>query len=287
MSTRFPALRRPAVAGMFYPADPDALRAQVSECFARPPGPGEIPAVAESGPRELLGLVCPHAGLIYSGYAAAHAYRALALDGPLEVAVILCPNHHGMGADNAVWPEGAWQTPLGPVPVDAALATAIQEACGLVTPDVLPHLNEHAVEVQLPFLQLLYGPSLAIVPIAMKHYSLPDCVALGEAIAEACRERRAVIIASSDFSHYESAARARAQDRYALDAIARLDGEALFEVVREHRITTCGYGPVAAMLAAARRLGARRSETLLYTTSGDITGDDSRVVGYAAVKVCR
>lgn len=287
MPTRFPDVRRPAVAGMFYEANPDALRTRLEKCFVRPPGPGALPAVNPAGPREVLGLVVPHAGIVYSGYAAAHAYHRLAQDGVVDVAVILSPNHHGMGEDNAVWPDGVWETPLGNVPVAADVAAALQDACPLVQPGHLPHAREHAIEVQLPFLQMLYGSRVRIVPIAMKCYSLDVCVALGEAIARVLHGRNGVVIASSDFTHYEPDARARSQDQHALEAIERMDPEELFSRVREHRITTCGYGPVAAMLVAATRAGARQAHTLAYTTSGDITGDHTRVVGYAAVAVTR
>lgn len=280
-------IRRPAVAGMFYEAAPEALRAQVRRCFLNKPGPGELPSVNPNGPRSLVGLVCPHAGLMYSGYTAAHAYARLAQDGPVDVVVILCPNHHGIGANNAIWAQGAWQTPLGRVPIAEEVASAICQRCPLVVPDTLAHAHEHSAEVQLPFLQMLYGESVAIVPIAMQRYVLSDSRAIGEAIAEALQNRNAVVIASSDLSHYEPASRAEAQDSYALEAMERLDPEDLFARVHERGITTCGYGPVAAMLVAARCLGARRAERFSYTTSGDITGDRSQVVGYAAVGIYR
>ncbi|MBI3946904.1 MAG: AmmeMemoRadiSam system protein B [Armatimonadetes bacterium] len=279
--------RYPAVAGVFYEAAPEALRAQVRRSFLAKPGPGAFPAVNPGGPRRILGLVCPHAGLIYSGFAAAHAYARLAQDGPLDVAVILCPNHHGMGAVNAIWARGAWQTPLGSVAIAEDVAAAICERYPRIVPDALAHAREHSAEVQLPFLQVLYGDAVSVVPVAMQHYDLAESLALGEAIAGALEGRNAVVIASSDFSHYEPAAHARAQDACALEAIERLDPGALFARVHERGITTCGCGPVATMIAAARLLGARRAEVLAYTTSGDITGDFERVVGYAAVAVSR
>jgi len=287
MPTRMSGARSPIVAGMFYEADPDALRRQIQACFLQAPGPGQPPALDPGGPRSILGLVAPHAGLMYSGYAAAHAYLRLGQDGPVEVAVIFAPNHHGMGADNAVWADGIWEMPLGSVPVAADVADAILQAAPFASSDPLAHLHDHAVEVHLPFLQVLYGTAFAIVPIAMKHYQLRTCLALGEAIAQAVAGRNAVVIASSDFSHYEPAGRARKQDESALEAIENLDPVELFRRVREQGITTCGYGPVAAMLAAAGRMGAAAAHTLAYTTSGDITGDLSRVVGYAAVEVTR
>ena len=279
--------RRPAVAGMFYEADPEALCAQLEGCFLGPLGPGALPEVNASGPRSVVGLVVPHAGVMYSGYAAAHAYRHLAEDGPVDVAVILCPNHHGVGHDNALWPAGQWLTPLGTVPIAEDVCAALLARCPLLRADPVAHVQEHGIEVQLPFLQMLYGDRISLVPIAMKRYSLEGCTALGEAVGAALAGRNAVVIASSDFSHYESAAVAREQDAYALGAIEALDPGELFRRVRERSISTCGFGPVAAMLAAMRSLGARRAEVLAYTTSGDVTGDQDRVVGYAALKVSR
>jgi len=287
MDARMPGTRSPVVAGAFYEADPDALRRQIERCFLRAPGPGRLPQVDPGGPRALLGLVAPHAGYVYSGYAAAHAYLRLAADGPVDLAVLLAPNHHGMGADDAVWTEGSWETPLGRVTVAADVARAILDAAPDAREDALAHLHDHAIEVQLPFLQYLYGEALSIVPIAMKRYELEASVALGEATAAAAAGRSAVVIASSDFSHYETAERARRQDESALEAIEALDPGELFRRVLGLGITTCGCGPVAAMLAAARRLGATAGQTLAYTTSGDITGDLSQVVGYAAVAVTR
>lgn len=281
-------IRTPAVAGMFYEEELDALRAQVERCFLRPPGPGRMPAVNAGGPRAIAGLVVPHAGLIYSGYVAAHAYAALADDGPVAVAVILSPNHRGPGAaDMAIWPEGAWDTPFGSVPVAADVASAIRAGCPRVQADLSAHLAEHSIEVQLPFLQVLYGAGFSIVPISLRRYSLPDSEALGEAIAGALAGRNAVVIASSDMSHYEPAERAREQDQYALEAVTAMDPAELFARVAERDISACGYGPIAAMLVAAKRLGARKAEVLAYTNSGDITGDHRQVVGYAAAVVKR
>ncbi|MDH7571466.1 MAG: AmmeMemoRadiSam system protein B, partial [Armatimonadota bacterium] len=159
--------------------------------------------------------------------------------------------------------------------------------CPWVNADALAHRYEHAIEVQLPFLQLLYDARISLLPIAMKHYDPDECVALGEALADTLRGANAVVIASSDFSHYVPAAYARLQDAYALEAVERLDPLEFFQRVVERQISACGYGPIAAMLAAARALGARRAKTLAYTTSGDITGDQTQVVGYAAVTVTR
>ena len=282
-----PAMRAPAVAGLFYPGTADALQQQIQRCFLDAPGPGRLPLAAPEGPRQILGLVVPHAGLVYSGHVAAHAYQHLAEDGLVEVAIILAPNHHGLGADNAVWPEGGWETPLGNMPVAADVAAAILEATPLAHADPMAHLRDHAIEVQLPFLQLLYGAGLSIVPISMKRYELDAAIELGEAIATAMAGRNAVVIASCDFTHHEPASRARTQDERALEMIEHLDPAGLFRQVQTHGITTCGYGPVAAMLAAARLMGAVSAQRLAYHTSGEVTGDYDRVVAYAALKVMR
>jgi len=282
-----PVTRAPVVAGLFYPETADALQQQIQRCFLDAPGPGRLPLAAPEGPRQILGLVVPHAGLIYSGQVAAHAYQHLAEDGLLEVAIILAPNHHGLGADNAVWHEGEWETPLGSVPVAVDVAAAILAATPLACADPLAHLRDHAIEVQLPFLQLLYGAGLSVVPISMKRYELDAAIELGEAIATAVAGRNAVVIASCDFTHHAPVARALAQDERALEAIEHLDPADLFRQGQTHGITTCGYGPVAAMLAATRRMGAVSAQRLAYRTSGDVTGDQDHVVAYAALKVMR
>jgi AmmeMemoRadiSam system protein B len=235
-----------------------------------------------------VGYVVPHAGYVYSGPFAGHAYAALAKHGTPDVAVVLGPNHHGAGAGLALSPHRRWRTPLGELVVDAALgrrlALPVQEGPRLAA-DEAAHRWEHSIEVQLPFLQHLYGDRVRILPIAMLDQDVEGSMALGRALAEALKERSAVIIASSDFSHYLPDAEARERDRHALGAIQALDSLHLAQAIEKHGISMCGPGPVTAMMECMRQLEARQGRVLAYGTSGDTSGDRGSVVAYAAVEV--
>ncbi|MEB2835732.1 MAG: AmmeMemoRadiSam system protein B [Desulfurococcales archaeon] len=281
------ARRRPAVAGYFYPADPEELRRAIEEAFTHPLGPGGIPEVSGARRRESIGFVVPHAGYMYSGPVAAHAYYRLALEGAPETVVIAGPNHTGMGSLVSIYHEGVWETPLGEVEVDSEFAKAMIANSRFLDPDDKAHIYEHSVEVQVPFLQYLFGGRFKIVPIVVWHQSPEVSEDIAKAVASAAREtgRDYVFIASSDFTHYESHESAVRKDSIALDAIKRLDPEGLFAVIEKYNITMCGPGPVAALLYLGRMAGSPGAEVLKYATSGDVTGDKSSVVGYAAVRV--
>ena len=281
-------VRKPAVAGTFYPSSLASLRSQIESCFARPLGPGILPQIGTAGPAtagEFLGLVCPHAGYIFSGPVAAHSYLAAASYGRPEVVVLLGPNHHTWKPPLASASLQSWQTPLGLSPIAHDLFRTIQEACPALETSDDAHTLEHSLEVQLPFLQYLYDKDVLIAPILMADQSLPTAQELGRAIARAVEGKRAIIIASSDFSHYETHTSAALKDEAAISAILQLDAEGLFRAVVLNKISMCGPGPVAAMLTACSILGASRAELLRYATSGDVTGDYSRVVAYASLKV--
>jgi len=239
----------------------------------------------------VIGLVSPHAGYVYSGGAAAWAYLALAESAIPETAVILGPNHYGLGPAAALSPDDEWATPLGTQKADAEIAESILKASKYCEPDELAHAREHSIEVQLPFLQYVAGDAIRIVPISLAHLRKEDALALvddlGGAIAEAVRGRSAVIIASSDFTHYESANSAAAKDALAIERILSLDGQGLIEVVYSRGITMCGVIGTAVMLEACKRLGATSARKLTYCTSGDVTGDNEQVVGYAAISIER
>jgi AmmeMemoRadiSam system protein B len=290
--------RAPAVAGQFYSGTREGLIREIEACFAGRLGPG--PSIRptdraysghadRSGERRVLGLVCPHAGYVYSGAAAAWAYDALAADGIPDAAVILGPNHYGLGPPAALSPDDEWATPLGTLRADAEIAEAILRLSKYCEPDELAHAREHSIEVQLPFLQYLAGDAVRIVPISISHLSKDDALALvddlGNAIAEAVRGKNAVIVASSDFTHYESKAAATAKDSLAIERILSLDARGLIEVVYSRDITMCGVIGTAVMIDACARLGATSARKLTYYTSGDVTGDTDQVVGYAAISV--
>lgn len=279
-------MRRPWVAGSFYPGDPDRLRRTIEECFRHRLGPGVLPQL-RGEERRIVALVSPHAGYMYSGPVAAHGYYHLALDGAPSTFIILGPNHTGLGSPVAMMGEGGWRTPLGVVEIDVEAADAIFKASDIIDLDEVAHLREHSIEVQLPFLQFLYGSDFRFVPISMGLQDLETSRAVGRAIAETAEERDLVVIASTDLTHYEPQSTAERKDRRVIDAVLSLDEEGVQRAVRRHGISMCGYGPVSAAIAAARGVGASSAELLAYHTSGHITGDYSAVVGYASIKLTR
>ena len=276
-------VRRPVVAGAFYPADPSRLRRSIEESFTHRLGPGSLPA-EPSGERTIVSVVCPHAGYMYSGPPAAHAYLELSNEGKPDTVVILGPNHTGLGGPVSLGGSDAWDTPLGRVEIDKELTSAIFGASDIIDVDEMAHIREHSVEVQLPFLQHIYG-EFKLVPICMGFQDLEISRMLGEVLAEVTRERNVLIMASTDLNHMEPQTTSEPKDRGVIDRILAMDEEALQGWVRDRRVSMCGYGPVSATLVASKRLGATKAEFLSYSTSGDITGDRSAVVGYTSIKI--
>jgi AmmeMemoRadiSam system protein B len=232
---------------------------------------------------DAMGCVVPHAGYMYSGHVAGAVYARLALP---ERFIILCPNHTGMGRPLAIMSEGAWDTPLGQAEIDHELALELRNAFPAISEDASAHRAEHALEVQLPFLQAL-RKKFKFVPITVGVGDYEPLAELGEAMARvvAAHDDKVLIIASSDMNHYESDAVTRVKDHKAIEPILKLDPKGLFDVVVKEDISMCGYGPAVAMLTAARRLGAESAELIKYATSGDVSGDRDAVVGYAGVIV--
>jgi MEMO1 family protein len=278
-------IRLPVVAGTFYEGTAEALRLQVESCFLSRLGPGKLPVVNVVGSRTVLGLVCPHAGYVYSGAVAANAFFSLASDGKPETMVILGPNHTGYGNPLSAMRVGAWRTPLGDLQIDTEVADAIAEETGILDFDEIAHRHEHSIEVQLPFLQYLYGNNFKFVPICFLMQDLQSAQEIGRALAEALANRNAVVIASSDFTHYESQTSVNRKDLAALDAVETLDAKQFYQILEAENVSACGYAPIAALMAYAKALGAKKAEVLTHKTSGDITGDKSSVVGYAAVTI--
>jgi len=265
-------LREPAVAGRFYPADPAILAADVRS-YLSPPRPHA----------KALGCIAPHAGYIYSGQVAGTVFSRVQIP---QICIILCPNHTGHGHPLAVMDEGAWRTPLGKVEIDNVLARKLLESFPALTPDLAAHELEHAIEVELPFLQVL-RPDVRFVPIAVGTGRLLFLEQLGESIAQVIRESNTevLIIASSDMNHYEDDATTRIKDHKAIDQILALDPVGLHQTVINESISMCGFGPAVAMLTAAKRLGATHAELVQYATSGDVSGDRDSVVGYAGIVI--
>lgn len=285
--------RRPAlVAGLFYEDNPAELEKSIAEYCLHPLGAGRLPVVAADGPRAVVGLVCPHAGYPYSGPPATRSYVRLAEDGVPEVAVIVAPAHYRPVGDCAVWAEGVWETPLGEVIVDADVAAALVESHPAIGVSELPHLGfpshpEHAIEVQLPFLQFCYRDHAPrIVPMAISAHDFDTLQDIGAAIGDALKNQNAVVIASCDLTHYESHEVAKQQDMAALQCIADLDAEGLMECICQYQSLSDAVVAVV-MLAACHILGATRGEILGHSTSGDIIPDRAHVVGYGAAAVLK
>jgi AmmeMemoRadiSam system protein B len=277
-----PKVRRPTVAGTFYEAKPEELKGQIEGCFLHELGPGSLPIVMGSPINNLIGVLCPHAGYMYSGPVAAHSYSKLASCGKPDTVVLFGPNHTGMGSGLAAAEDGFWKTPLGEIEVDSAIIKDIALFSGIVDFDDSAHASEHSIEVQLPFLQYLYGSSFKIVPISFLMQDLASSVEVGKATAKALKGKNSVIIASSDMSHYEPREQANRKDKLVIDSFEALDEERLYNVIASNNISACGYGPIAALIAASKQMGAREAKLLCYETSGGVTGDYSAVVGYAA-----
>ena len=265
-------VRWPAVAGQFYPDKQQVLEREIEE-YARAEGP-KIKA---------KGCIVPHAGYMYSGHVAGAVYGRLEL--PRRF-ILLCPNHTGMGAALAVMSAGGWLTPLGEARIDTELAQKLKTKYKRFTEDSGAHRREHALEVQLPFLQKLV-PEFTFVPVVIGDMRYEVLAEVGQAIALALAETGAdaLVVASSDMNHYESDEITRIKDSRALERILALDPPGLFEVVLKQQISMCGFGPAVAMLIAAKLRGASHAELIRYATSGDISGDRERVVGYAGVAV--
>jgi len=278
-------MRKPAVAGSFYAGSAAGLHRQIEDCFNHTLGPGALPSVPKARERHILGLVSPHAGYVYSGPVAAHGFFQLASEGKPQTVVILGPNHRGMGAAVALSREDKWQTPLGELEIDGEVGEGIVSSARWAQWDDLAHSWEHSIEVQLPFLQYIYQNGFRVVPIAMLRQDLEVSQDLGKAIATALKGKDGLIVASSDFTHYESQSSASKKDHSALEAILNLDPKRLEEVLSSYDISMCGPGPVMTMITACKQLGASKARLLRYATSGDITGDYSQVVGYASVEV--
>jgi len=220
---------------------------------------------------------------MYSGPVAAHSYYELAKDGKPDVIVIFSPNHTGRGSALAVMNEGVWRTPLGDVEIDAKTANQILSESRIIDVDDRAHAYEHSIELQLPFLQYLYGSAFKFVPICFLMQDLQSSREVGQATAKALSGKNALVIASTDMTHYEPQEMAEKKDKMAIDAAIKMNEEQYYSTVEAHAISTCGYGPTVAAITAAKALGAKKAQLLCYKTSGDITGDFSTVVGYASI----
>jgi len=276
-------IRHPTQAGVFYEGTAESLKKQINECFLHHLGPGKIPNVRKNGTRQIVGLICPHAGYMFSGPVAAHAYYELASDGVPDVVVFLGPNHTGHGSALAVVNKGYWRTPLGDVIVDTELANNLVNESGIIDINDSAHRFEHSIETQIPFLQYIYGSVFRIVPICFLIQDLLSAKEVGLALAKILSGKNAIIIASSDMTHYEPQETAEKKDKLAIKAIENMDGTKFYSIVETHHISACGYGPIFTLITAAKKMGVKKATLLSYQTSGDISGNYASVVGYAAL----
>lgn len=267
-------IRNPIVAGQFYPGSPSLLEAQIKDF------------IDEQAPREeVIGLVSPHAGYIYSGPVAGAVISRIRFK---DTFIIMGPNHTGIGKRFSIMTQGTWTTPLGEVEIDSELGKKILAASAPLEEDHVAHLEEHSIEVQIPFLQY-FKRDVKIVPIVLSHGTGTTYKEIGKGIARAIRDvnREAVIMASSDMTHYEPQESANRKDNQAIEAILELNEDELLKRVEELHITMCGYAPTVSLLSACKELGARQAELVRYQTSGDVTGDYRSVVGYAGIIIKR
>jgi AmmeMemoRadiSam system protein B len=270
--------RAAAVAGTWYPGSPGALGREIDAYVSD----------AEAPPRGVVSaIIAPHAGLMFSGPVGAYAYKAAAASAPFDAAVLVGPSHFVAFDGVALYPDGAFETPLGPVRIDGELGDAIRVACDVVHPFHAAHRREHSLEMQLPFLKRLL-PDVPIVPLLMGFQVRATIVSLADALGSVLPSRRLLLVASTDLSHYFDAVRAASLDSRVQAAVGAFDADrllALFEQYPEGergRYVACGGGPAIAVMRAARARGAAEGRVLRYAHSGEITGDNSGVVGYLA-----
>ena len=265
--------RTPAVAGKFYPKNPVELEKKIA-CHL---------GALSKNKRKAIGVVSPHAGLIYSGDVAGAVYSRIEIP---KTVILLGPNHTGHGENISVMTEGTWSMPMGNIAIDEELATLICKETPIAKPDPAAHQFEHSLETQLPFLQYLIKKFL-IVPICLKKVDFSICKKLSEGIVNILEHtgKTALIIASSDMTHFESHKVAEEKDKKAIFKIKNRDAFGLDETVRQEQISMCGVNPVTVMLLCCEKLGAQKAEVIEYKTSGDVNGDKNRVVGYAGIIV--
>jgi AmmeMemoRadiSam system protein B len=270
------SIRKAAVAGTWYPGSAGALERAVDGYLA-------APDETACDLTEIVALIAPHAGLMYSGPVAGHAYRLLQGRG-VDLAVLVGPSHF-VGFDGvAIYPSGGFETPLGMAEIDEECASAIMAATPIVREHSAAHTREHSLEMQLPFLKRV-APAAKIVPLVVGWQHRETARALGDALGTALAGRRALLIASTDLSHYHDAATAARLDAVVIDHVARFDSDGLQQALDARPDHACGGGPTVAVMRAARQLGARRAVVLNYADSGDVSGDKSAVVGYLAAAI--
>lgn len=259
-------IRKPLYAGTWYPNERKKIEEYLQKVEKK---------------EKVIACICPHAGWMYSGKTAGKVYSRIK---PAETYILLGPNHTGVGENVSVYPDGSWETPIGKLEINSELVNELVRNSEFIQKDYKAHSREHSLEVQTPFIALL-NPKSKIVPITIKSEDLAVCQDLARTITEVLKEQKnyIVLIASTDMTHYEPQEYAKKQDQAAIDEILKLDAEGLYRTVQRRGISMCGYIPTTIVIMASKLLGAKTAELVEYTTSGDITGDYSSVVGYAGL----
>ena len=274
--------RLPAVSGIFYPSEPLELQRLIEQSFRDQKfGPGRIPPPESK--RRIYGIVSPHAGYVYSGAVAANGfYEVSSMD--FDNVVMIGPNHYGIGTGVATMRNGVWETPLGGIEINPDLVSEICKS-GIIDFDDFAHSRDHCLEVQIPFLQYIKkNKEIRIVPIILIMQDIKTAIDIGEAIAQSIvSTSNTLLIASSDFTHYESNDEAHRKDSELIKAILSLNISEFYTVLDRFAVSACGYGAIASVMKAVKDLGATKGELLKYATSGNVTGDMSAVVGYSSI----
>ena len=272
-------IRTPAVAGMFYPGEKNKLSKQIDDCFLHPFGPGKNPPIQNK--EKIFGVICPHAGYVYSGPIACQSIYHVSDQNP-NLFIIIGPNHWGIGRSVATMKDSKWETPLGVVEVDSESAKEIIQLSNKIESDFFSHTREHSLEVQIPILQKTFS-NFKILPISLINQSKEIAQEVGLAVAKIAQKKNTIIIGSSDFTHYEPNDFAHEQDKALIEPILEMDVERFYDVLQKRNVTACGYGAIASTIVACKELGSKQGELIKYATSGDITGDTSSVVGYGSI----
>ena len=276
-------LRKAAVAGSFYPSSRTGLLEALNNCYVHPLGPGRLPPAPPSR-ANVVAIVSPHAGYEYSGPVAAHSYMHVSSLRDPDLIVIAAPNHYGIGSGVATYRNGEWETPLGRMRVDDEAAWKLVQDSGTVAFDPEAHRVEHSLEVQLPFLQQIYGNSVPILPVSLLFQDIDTARIVARTLVKIVNGKKAVLVASSDLTHYEPASVAKEKDAALIEEVKKMDLNSFYSTLDRLQVTACGFGAIATVMETSRVLGFKGGELLKYATSGDTTGDNNQVVGYGALR---
>ena len=273
-------VRTPAASGTFYPDDQKELKSLIHDCFTHTIGPGKIPPTDSD--QKIYGVICPHAGFVYSGPVACHSFYSIS-SSTSKLAIITGPNHYGIGQSIASMVDASWKTPLGLMEVDSESALELRDGLDILELDSFSHSKEHSIEMQVPMLQETFSHDMKILPVSLINQEQKTATKVGSAIAKIAQKKDALLIGSSDFTHYEENEFAHRQDLALIEPILKLDVDEFYKILYERKVTACGFGAIASTMTACKELGATEGKLLKYATSGDVSGDKSSVVGYGSI----